>query len=106
MRFILLGAIWAISSNFVLDITIAHADGFGSRFGDTSPYALNNGFGKALDDSKGIGLEDLAKISPAAGGEQEENVPEGSGEKSNEEIEEMKEPDSDDQEGFDQLDKE
>ena len=43
------------------------ADDFGNRFGNTAPYALNNGFGKAMDDQQGIGAEDLNRMEPAAG---------------------------------------
>ena len=47
----------------------AMADEFGSRFGNTSPYALQNTFDTAKEDMAGIGPEDLNDISPAAGDE-------------------------------------
>lgn len=45
----------------------AFADEFGSRFGSSSPYALQNTLGKATDSLNGIGAEDLNTITPAAG---------------------------------------
>lgn len=47
------------------------ADEFGSRFGDSSPYALGNTMGKATDSTAGIGMDDLNTIAPAAGPEAE-----------------------------------
>ena len=46
------------------------ADEFGSRFGNSSPYALQNTFDKAQQDTEGFGLDDLLDIEPAAGGEE------------------------------------
>lgn len=45
------------------------ADEFGSRFGSSSPYALQNTIGNAAKDVSGMGPEDLNTITPAAGAE-------------------------------------
>lgn len=42
------------------------ADEFGSRFGDSSPYALGNTVGKATDSATTMGLDDLNTITPTA----------------------------------------
>lgn len=69
--FILLTATMLISAP-------ALADEFGSRFGNTSPYALNNTLDNAKRDMQGIGLEDLNdasglnQITPASGEEDDD----------------------------------
>lgn len=47
----------------------ALADEFGARFGNSSPYALNNTLGNATNNVSGMGPEDLNIIAPAAGAE-------------------------------------
>lgn len=65
------------------------ADEFGSRFGNSSPYALGNTMGKASDNVNGMGLDDLNTIAPAAGDEQDVVTPEEDIEKTSDEIEEI-----------------
>ena len=48
------------------------ADEFGSRFGNSSPYALDNTVGDAINDTAGLDINDIndvANIEPAAGDE-------------------------------------
>lgn len=45
----------------------ALADSFGPRFGQSSPYALQNTFDRAQRDSMGFGADDLNDLAPAAG---------------------------------------
>jgi hypothetical protein len=52
----------------------ALADEFGSRFGTSSPYALQNTLGKATDNLNGIGLEDLNTITPSSGSPDEDTA--------------------------------
>lgn len=42
------------------------ADEFGSRFGNSSPYALGNTLGKASDSAGTMGMDDLNTVTPAA----------------------------------------
>jgi hypothetical protein len=52
-------------------------DGFGKRFGNSTPYALDNNVNNALDDTQDIGIEDindLVNIAPAAGEETNASV--------------------------------
>ncbi|MFP4314465.1 MAG: hypothetical protein ACLFR0_09100, partial [Alphaproteobacteria bacterium] len=42
-------------------------DEFGQRFGNNTPYALENDIGNALRDTSGFDLDDLNDIAPASG---------------------------------------
>lgn len=58
----------------------ATEDGFGNRFGNSTPYALDNTVNNALDDSQGLGVEDindLINIEPAAGDEIDSSIIDG-----------------------------
>lgn len=57
-----------LAASFLATPALA-ADEFGSRFGDTTPYALNNGVEAAVADASGIDMSDLNDITPAAGDE-------------------------------------
>jgi len=67
------------------------ADNFGNRFGNSSPYALENNVGNAIADTQGFDtddLNDLNAISPAAGSASEiEAVEDGQATEVSEEAE-------------------
>lgn len=57
-----------------LSVPALAADEFGQRFGNNTPYALNNDIDSAVSDTAGFDMGDLNDISPASGDEMAEEV--------------------------------
>lgn len=96
----------------ILSVPALAADEFGSRFGENSPYALDNTVGDAVADTDGIDMNDindLNAIAPAAGDETEvEAIVETEGEVTAEdgEVEVDAETEVDADHSYDHTDKE
>lgn len=62
-----------LSATFISAPALA-MDEFGSRFGNNSPYALDNDLDSALEDVAGFDIDDLNDISPASGNGDDEHA--------------------------------